>query len=213
MWHTGDRVAPPFMDGCLARYGFRTTEKLEVLAFLLVDGREQRLPRISFPEDLSVELVRDADLLGEALRVDSEVFRSPPPTGGEFAEYSGELEKLRRQERGEFSGGGVSLAMRFAAYAKPPPPTGRDDPRGIVAAAGAQVVGETLRLWGAATRQTYRGRGAYGALVLQRCLVGRHLGATLALAKANVATSGPILKRAGFRPYGTELRHVLEIQH
>jgi hypothetical protein len=29
LWHTGDRVAPPFMDECLARHGFRATEKLE----------------------------------------------------------------------------------------------------------------------------------------------------------------------------------------
>jgi hypothetical protein len=75
------------------------------------------------------------------------------------------------------------------------------------------LVGETLRLWGAGTLRTFRGRGAYGALVVERCRVGRHLGATLALDKANIATSGPILKRAGFRPFGTERRHVLEIQH
>jgi hypothetical protein len=68
-------------------------------------------------------------------------------------------------------------------------------------------------LWGAATRQAIRGRGAYGALVLERCLVGRHLGATLALANANVATSSPMLKRAGFRPVGAGRRHVLEIHH
>jgi hypothetical protein len=211
LWHTGDRVAPPFMDECLARHGFRTAEKLEVLAFCLVDGRERRLPRIDVPEDLSVELVRDAEVLGEALRVDSEVFRSPPPTGGEFSEYAGELEKLRRRERGEPSKEGTSLAMRFAAYVNHSPRSGGENPRGIVAAAGAQIVGETLRLWGAGTRQTFRGRGAYGALVLERCRVGRHLGATLALAKANVATSGPILKRAGFRPFSTERRHMLEI--
>jgi len=212
LWHTGDRVAPPFMDECLARHGFRTTEQLEVLAFFLVDGREQRLPLIGVPEDLSVELVRDAEVLREAHFVDSEVFRSPPPTGVEFAEYAGELEKLRRRERGEHPRVGTSLAVRFAAFLNPSPPSGRGDPRGIVAAAGAQVVGETLRLWGAATRQTFRGRGAYGALVLERCRVGRHLGATLALAKANISTSGSILKRAGFRPIGTERRHVLEIQ-
>ena len=63
LWHTGDRVAPSFMDGCLARYGFRTTEKLEVLAFFLANGQEQRLPRLSVPGDLSVELVRDAAVL------------------------------------------------------------------------------------------------------------------------------------------------------
>jgi len=212
LWHTGDRVAPPFMDECLARHGFRTTEKLEVLAFLLVKGQEQRLPRIRVPEDLSVELVRDAEVLREALFVDSEVFRSPLPTGGEFAKYAGELEKLLRHERGEHFRGGASLAARFAAYVTSSIASGAGSPRSIVAAAGAQVVGETLRLWGAATCQTFRGRGAYGALVLERCRVGTHLNATLALVKANISTSGAILKRAGFRPVGTERRHVLEIQ-
>lgn len=58
------------------------------------------------------------------------------------------------------------------------------------------MVDDTLRLWGATTREEFRGRGAYGALVLERCKVGRELGATLALTKANVATSGPMLERA-----------------
>jgi len=211
LWHTGDRVAPPFMDERLARHGFRKTEELEVLAFVLVDGQERQLPRMRETEDLFVELVRDAESLGEALRVDAEVFRSPPPTGGEFAEYAGELEELRRRERGEPTDEGTSLAMRFVAHANSPPGSEGESPRCTVAASGAQIVGETLRLWGAGTRRAFRGRGAYSALVLERCRVGRRLGATLALAKANVATSGPILERAGFHLVGTERRHVLEI--
>ena len=74
------------------------------------------------------------------------------------------------------------------------------------------MAGETLRLWGAATRKEVRGRGAYRALVLERCRVGIALGATLALTKANVVSSGSILERAGFRRVGTERRHVLEIR-
>jgi hypothetical protein len=109
---------------------------------------------------LSVGLVRDAGVLGEVLRVDSEVFLSPPPTGGEFDEYAGELEKLRRREHGEAPGESASLAVRFAAYVNPSPRPGGENPRVVVAAAGAQVVGETLRLWGAATRQKFRGLGA-----------------------------------------------------
>jgi hypothetical protein len=149
LWHTGDRVAPPFLDECLSRYGFRKAE---------------------------------------------------------------EQEKLRRRERGEPSMEGTSLAMRFAAYMNPPSRSGGEYSRGVVAVAGAQGVGETLRLWGAGTCQRFRGRGAYRALVLERCRGGRRLGATLALAKTNVATSAPILKRAGFCPVGTERRHELEIQ-
>jgi len=46
VWHTGDRVAPAFMDGCLARFGFEVTEDLEVLAFELGSGPEPTLPRL-----------------------------------------------------------------------------------------------------------------------------------------------------------------------
>jgi hypothetical protein len=212
VWHTGDRIAPPFMDDCLARHGFRTTEKLEVLAFFRVDGQESLLRRKGVPVGASAGLVHDAEGLREALLVESEVFRSPQPSDEEVAEYAGELEKLRSQERGELLGEGASKALRFVARVDPAPGCEGDDARSIVAAAGAQVEGDTLRLWGAATREAFRGRGAYGALVPERCRVGRQLGATLAMAKANIATSAPMLERAGFRRFGTERRHVLEIR-
>jgi hypothetical protein len=61
VWHTGDRIAPPFMDDCLARHGFRTTEKLKVLAFFLADGQESLLPRIGVPEGVIAWLVHDAE--------------------------------------------------------------------------------------------------------------------------------------------------------
>jgi len=211
VWHTGDRIAPPFMDRCLAGHGFEIREELDVLAFALIDDSEPRLPLLGAPESVHVRLARDARGLREVLRVDSEVFGSPPPSDGEFAEYAGELVKLRRLERGESLGEDESLALRFAASLDlVPGHEGDDAPRGV-AAAGAELVGETLRLWGAATHEAFRGRGAYRALVLERCRVGMDLGATLALTKANVATSGSILERAGFRRVGTERRHVLEI--
>ncbi len=212
MWHTGDRVAPSLVDACLARYGFEATEELDILAFELGDGPEPVLPRLGVPEDVSAELVRDPGALREALLLDSEVFSSPPPSGEEFGEYAVELERLRRRERGKSLGGETSLALRFAAFVDADSERGGDSGRIVVAAAGAQVVNETLRLWGAATSETYRGRGAYRALVLERCRVGSELGASLALTKANVVTSSPILGSAGFRRVGSERRHVLEVR-
>jgi hypothetical protein len=143
--------------------------------------------------------------------VDSEVFGSPSPSVGEIAEYAGELEKLRRLESGESLGEDASLALRFAASTDVVSGHEGDDTRRVIAAAGAQLVGKTLRSWGAATRKEFRRMGAYRALVLERCRIGMDLGATLALTKANVATSSSILKRAEFRQVGTERRHVLEI--
>ena len=211
IWHTGRNISPSFMDECLAKRGFETTEVLAVLAFPLVDGQGPRLPRLGVPEGVTAGLARDAAGLREALLVDSEVFSSPQPSGEEFAEYAGELEKLALRERGGSPDEGASLVLRFLAFADVGSELGGEDVRKPMGAAGAQIVGETLRLWGAATRVVFRGRGAYRALVLERCRVGRELGATLALAKANVATSGPTLERAGFRVVATERRHTLVI--
>ncbi len=100
VWHTGEGISPPYMDECLAKRGFEINEELAVLAFSLVDGQRSRLPRLGVPKGVTAELVRDADGLREALDVDSEIFSSPPPSGEEFAEYAGELEKLDLRERG-----------------------------------------------------------------------------------------------------------------
>ncbi len=210
VWHTGDRIAPPFMDECLARHCFEIREELGVLAFVLTDDSGPRLPRLGIPWGVNAGVVRDARGLREVFRVDSDVFGSPPPSGGEFAEYAGELEKLRRLERGGSLGESASLALRFGASLDLVSEQ-EDDARRVVAAAGAELVGEAFRLWGAATREVFRGRGAYRALVLERCRVGLDLGATLVLTKANTATSNSILERAGFMRVGTERRHVLEI--
>jgi hypothetical protein len=212
LWHTGDRISLPLMDECLARHGFEMTEELDVLAFVLRDDSGPRLPWLGVPSGVNVGLVRDDRVIREVLGVDSEVFGSPSPTAGEIAEYAEELEKLGRLERGEPLGEGASLGLRFAASIDVVSGYEGDDARRVVAAAGAQSIGETLRLWGAAAREEFRGRGAYRALVLERFRVGVEFGATLALTKANVATSSSILKRAGFRRVGTERRHVLEIK-
>lgn len=209
VWHTGDRISPPFMDECLAAHGFELAEDLDVLAFVLIDDSGPRLPRLGTTECIDARLVRDAAELREVLGVDSDIFGSPQPSGVEFAEYDGELEKLRRFESGRSPSPGDSIALRFAASVDIGP--GGEDARRTVAAAGAQLVGETLRLWGAATLEAFRRRGAYRALVLERCRFGMDLGATLALTKANAATSSLILQRAGFRRVGKERRHVREI--
>jgi hypothetical protein len=211
VWHTGEGLSPPFMDECLARHGFETSEELAVLASSLVDGLASRLPRLGVPEGVTAELVSEAAGLRKALLVDSEIFSSPPPFGEEFAEYAGELEKLGVREEGGSLEACASLVLRFLAYADVGSEYAGGDERKALGAAGAQVVGETLRLWGAATREAFRGRGAYRTLVLERCRVGRELGATLALTKANIATSGPTLERAGFRVVATERRHALEV--
>lgn len=96
------------------------------------------------------------------------------------------------------------LALRYLAFP-------RGDGMEIIATAGAEVAGETVRLWGAGTLADHRRRGAYGALVVERCRHAHALGATLALTKANAVSSAPILLRAGFRPVARERRYAFKI--
>jgi hypothetical protein len=156
VWHTGEAISPPFMDRCPARRGVQTTEELDVLAFYLGDGLESKQLRLGVPEGVTAEFVRGAEGLQEALDVDSEVFSSPPPAGDEFTEYAGELDKLDLLERGEPLEEGGSLSLRFRAFVDVGSDYGEDDTRQVIGAAGAQIVDETLRLWGAATREAFR---------------------------------------------------------
>lgn len=89
LWHTGGSVAPPFMDQRLAAYGFARPEELEVLAFELGNGPGPRLPRLGTAAGISAGLARDAEVIREAHRVDSEVFLKPLPFEEEISAYAG----------------------------------------------------------------------------------------------------------------------------
>jgi hypothetical protein len=69
---------------------------------------------------------------------------------------------------------------------------------------GCTLFGEAAKLWGAVTLRQYRRRGTYRAVLAERLRLAREHGATLAVVKGRVATSGPILLRAGFADYGEE---------
>jgi predicted GNAT family acetyltransferase len=68
-----------------------------------------------------------------------------------------------------------------------------------VATAGLTMAERVVRLWGAATVPEFRGRGAYKILVRARSHEGRARGASLGIVNARTGTSGPILRRIGFR--------------
>jgi GNAT superfamily N-acetyltransferase len=99
------------------------------------------------------------------------------------AQHPGELAKLR-------SGGGGAVV----AYLDGRP----------VGSGGLTVVGADARFWGGAVLPDARGRGVYRALLAARLRYALDHGATLALVKGRVQTSGPILRRAGFTGHGQE---------
>lgn len=201
IWHTGHPMAPPLMDNLLLKRGFRVSEELEVLAFVLGNAPEPVLPRLGDTPDVKVRIVRNTEDLREALSVGSEAFSSAAPTERDILEFGTELEKLERRLRPDDPAPDGPLAFRTLALIG----------EKAVASAGAQLVGQTIRLWGAGTLRSHRGRGAYRALVLERCRTAHALHATLALTKANTATSAPTLKAAGFQPVSRERRLVIDV--
>jgi GNAT superfamily N-acetyltransferase len=79
------------------------------------------------------------------------------------------------------------------------------------AAGGCGLAGGVAQLWGAGTRTSFRGRGIYRVLLAARIGLAMDHGATLALVKGRVQTSGPILLRAGFTSYGEERLYRLAV--
>lgn len=80
-----------------------------------------------------------------------------------------------------------------------------------VSTGGCTVVDGFARLWGAATLEQARGSGAYRAVLAERLRVSAAWGASTALVKGRVATSAPILTRAGFTQYGDERSYRLRL--
>lgn len=80
-----------------------------------------------------------------------------------------------------------------------------------VSTGGCTIVDGFARLWGAATLEDARGRGAYRAVLAERLRVSASLGARTALVKGRIATSAPILERAGFAHQGDERGYLLTV--
>jgi GNAT superfamily N-acetyltransferase len=196
-WWVHEDTEPADTQARLAAAGFEHVETVDVLALDLRDGAGPLVDRLQVPPDVDVRPADDlADLeLGAA--VDAAVFDWPPPSRAILEQ------ELRLAQEGLATGrwtsrqylalvdgevrghGGVGLA---------PGGLPRDDPQeGLVA-----------RLWGGAVLPEARGRGAYRALLAARCAFAVEQGATLALVKGRVATSAPVLRRAGFTAYGQE---------
>lgn len=137
------------------------------------------MPGISAERVTTVEQFRDADVVNVA------VWGQEPLSE----------ERLREQVTNETPTGDIRVIARL---------DGRP-----VASGGCTVVDGVARLWGAATVEAARGRGAYRAVLGLRLRLARDAGATLALVKGRAGTSAPILKRIGFTEYGQE--HIYEL--
>jgi GNAT superfamily N-acetyltransferase len=170
------------LEGPLARRGATVVETLSVLARGLTDGG----PALEAPATVEVRAIATEEDLRAAERLDIAVFGGAPAPD-DAATVAAELARLSAEET---AGSGIEVIAVVDGEA--------------VGIAGAALVDGVLRLWGGGVAEHARHRGVYRALLHARIAWGVRHGAKLALVKGRVTTSGPVLRRAGFLPYGEQ---------
>jgi GNAT superfamily N-acetyltransferase len=148
-------------------------------------------PGLDVPDDVVVELVRDERTFRASSAVTVQGWGRIEPEPAEFARQLDEtLASLERWS-----------SFRVVAMVDDVP----------VSTGGCTLAGEVAQLWGAITLPASRGRGSYRAVLAERLRLAREHGATLALVKGRILTSGPTLLRTGFADYGEERCYWLPI--
>ena len=179
-WWVSSATRPPDTEATLRARGGKQIDAVRILAREL-DGDATDL---AVPADVSVELVADERTFRSASMITVRGWGRKEPADAalarEFAEAMRDLETW-------------SSFRILASVAGEP-----------AACGGCTLRGEIAHLWGAVTLREYRRRGAYRAVLAERLRLARSRGATLALVKGRVETSGPILLRAGFAEYDEE---------
>ncbi len=183
--HVSPKSQPQDLGARLLTHGYLTLEETEVMVWELREGSG----RARLPDSHGGGGVEVREVLNEAeydlyLGLSAAIFHDPPletETARQFRE------NFRRQVR-ETGGSGRFLAWKDGT---------------AIGEAGMELEGPTARLYGSGVLPEHRGQGVYGALVRKRCEQALQAGAEVALVTARVGTSGPILKRRGFRPVGS----------
>ncbi|HEY6314576.1 MAG TPA: GNAT family N-acetyltransferase [Streptosporangiaceae bacterium] len=186
-WWISAATRPPGTEQALCARGADMIDAVQVLAREIGGG----LPELDVPDDVAVELVRDEDTFRAASAVTVQGWERAEPDEIELAhQYQEAIEDLATWS-----------SFRVVALVDNEP----------VSTGGCSLSDEVAQLWGAVTLPASRGRGSYRAVLAERLRLAREHGATLALVKGRVLTSGPILLRAGFADYGEERCYWLPI--
>jgi hypothetical protein len=179
-WWVSSATQPPDTETALRAAGGKQIDAVQILAREL-NGDEADL---AVPGDVRVGLVTDEATFRAASMVVVRGWGRKEPTAAALArDYAEAVRDLAAWS-----------SFRVLASV-------RDQPAAV---GGCSLRGEAAQLWGAVTLREYRRRGAYRAVLAERLRLARAHGATLALVKGRVETSGPILLRAGFAGYGEE---------
>jgi GNAT superfamily N-acetyltransferase len=186
------QTRPPALSDQLSGFQFEPMESAEVLVCDLRDEHGgERLPSFRPTPGLTVREITSRADHSAVESLTSAIFDLPTPSEEVRAGF---VEMYERQIRESGHSG------RFLAL----------DGTRPVGSAGLTIEGAVALLWGSGVLPEFRGRGIYGALVEARCRSASGRGAEIALVAARTGTSGPILKRHGFRvvgPIGTYEAH------
>lgn len=175
----------PDLEDELRRRGAEHIDTVTVFA-LGIEGLS-----IDVPPAASAELVRTIEQVRDVDAINAPVWQQAP------LDAQGLRDELAEIEVGLAAGEGFRVLGRLDGDA--------------VSTGGCTVIDGFARLWGAATLEHARGSGAYRAVLAERLRVGAEWGASTALVKGRVATSAPILARAGFTQYGDERAYRLRL--
>jgi len=179
-WWVSSETAPPDTEAVLRARGGTRIDAVRILARELDGGPAD----LAVPADVTVELVAGQRAFLAASMITARGWGRKEPAGDalarEFAKTVRDLETWS------------SFRLLASVGGEP------------AACGGCTLRGEVAHLWGAVTLREYRRRGAYRAVLAERLRLARIHGATLALVKGRVETSGPILLRAGFAEYDEE---------
>jgi GNAT superfamily N-acetyltransferase len=174
--------SPPEVAELLAGLGATVAETLDVLALDLRHGA----PVIPAPtREVDLRWATDVATVRDGSEVGAAVFGGAVPPEERLAENA-------HRDSATVPAGEGGLIVAYASGT--PAGTG-----------GVSMVDDVARLWGGAVVESARGQGVYRAILAARLEYGAAHGATMALVKGRVDTSGPILRRAGFTAYGQEL--------
>jgi hypothetical protein len=181
-WWVSSATRPPDTEAALRAAGGKQIDAVQILARELDGDGDDAGPAGS--GDVSVALVAGERTFRAASMVAVRGWGRKEPTGAALArEYAEAVTDLAAWS-----------SFRVLASVRGEP----------AAVGGCTLRGEVAHLWGAVTLREYRRRGAYRAVLTERLRLARAHGATLALAKGRVETSGPILLRSGFAAYSEE---------
>ena len=182
--------APEGLDALLAGRGGVPEETLDVLALDLTAGVPD-LGQVSAPAEVEVRWQTDVATAREAAAVWVDVFGGAVPDDAEIARRA--AASAESFARGEEAVAVASVEGRAAGHG------------------GVSVVDGVARLWDGGVRADARRRGVYRAVLRARLAWAVEQGATMALVKGRVETSGPILRRAGFAVFGQERSYLLPL--